>query len=220
MPEQPELESRPRCYLAEGQTWPDGRLTDSAPPEAVLAQQIARTFKRACEELGHTHRQAAKEIGISATNVQSLLSGDGWSSLRTLASIENSYSIKLWVSQQGSLRPHPRSWLVKNLDPCPEKDHDPWLDGPLETGTPPEAKLAQQLSRRLREACGARFYDPDDPRGFDAGKVATETKLPQPTIEDLLDGRIWCDLPMIARIEGTLGISLWVSQQNQKDAYG
>ena len=205
-----KLKSQPRCYLAKGQAWPDGRLKRRAPAEAVLAQQIARTFKRAVEALGHTHRQAAKKAGISPTNVQSLLSGKDWSSLRTLASVESSYSIKLWVNQQGSLKPRPCAYL--------DKGHV-WPDGNLEVNAPPEAVLAKEISRRFREACEVRYLDPDNARGFDPAKAAAATKIAQTTVEDLLDGRIWCDLPTVARIEGSLDIPLWVSQRGRTKLY-
>ena len=136
------------------------------------------------------------------------VAGDNcWSSLRTLARAESSYGIKLWVNQQGSLKPHPCAYLDKG---------QVWPDGRLKQNAPPEAVLAKEISRRFREACQVRYLDPANARGFDPAKAAAAAGIAQITVKDLLDGRIWCDLPTVARIEGRLDISLWVSQRSQK----
>ena len=48
---------------------------------------------------------------------------------------------------------------------------------------------------------------------------ATAAQLPPTTIANLLDGRIWGDLPTIARIEGGLEVPLWVDQLPRRDDY-
>ena len=35
----------PSSYVADGGTWPDGPLKKGAPPEAVVAQTIAKAFR-------------------------------------------------------------------------------------------------------------------------------------------------------------------------------
>ena len=210
VPARLKLKSSPSCYLAKGQTWPDGRLKGKPPPEAVLAQQVSRIFKRAVDAAGHSHRQAAEKAKIAPSTVQGLLSGQSWATLPTLASIERAYNIKLWVNQHGSLQPHPCSYLAEGQT---------WPDGRLKSSAPPEAVLAQEIARRFRNRCKSRFEDHDEPRGFDPDRVVAAAKIPRTTVEDLLDGRIWCDLPTIARIEGSLDIALWVNQQSRRDRY-
>ena len=210
MPARPNLKPRPSGYLAEDETWPDGRLKKGAPPEAVLAQQVARVFKRAIDAAGHSPREAAKKAEIALSTVQALLSGQSWATLPTLAIIERKYNIRLWVNQHGSLKPHPRSYPA---------ERQTWPDGRLKSDAPPEAVRAQEIARRLRDRCKSRFEDHDEDRGFDPDKVAAAAQVSRTTVEDLLDGRIWCDLPTIARIEGSLDVALWGNQQSRRDHY-
>ena len=210
VPARPRLKPHPRCHLKKGQDWPDGRLKSNCPSEAVLAQHIARTLKRAIEAAGHDHRKAAAKAKLGYGTVQGLLSGESWLTVPTLAALEQSYDIQLWVTQRKALKSYPRDYLANG---------ETWPDGRLKDSAPPEAVLAREVSQRLLTRCRSRFQDYDADRGFDLDRAAAAAKLPPTTIANLLDGRIWADLPTIARIEGGLEVPLWVDQLPRRDDY-
>ena len=204
------LRSQPRCYLLKGQVWPDGRLGRGAPAEAVLAQHVARALKEACATAGHNPRDAAAKTGLGYGTIHGLLSGRSWATLRTIGALAQSYNIHLSATRRASLAPYPRAYLVKGAR---------WPDGSLKASAPPEALLAREVSQRLRDRCRSRFEDHHCDRGFDLDRVVAVTRASRAAIEDLLDGRVWVDLPTIARLEGRLDIPLWVNQQRHRSAY-
>ena len=210
MPARQRLKPRPRCYLRDGEAWPDGRLEPNAPAEAVLAQHVARTLKRAHGAAGRSKRHEARNAGLAPGTIENLLSGDSWSTLPTLVSLERSNDIVLWVNQRSSLKSYPCDYLAKGQT---------WPGGCLKAGAPPEALLAREITRKLLDRCGSRFEDHNAQHGINVDRLAAVTKIARTTIEDLLDGRIWFDLPTIARLEGRLEVSLWVNQQHQRDDY-
>ena len=210
VPARRQLLPQPRDYAINSRDWPDGDLKPGCPREAVLAQHIARTLKRAMEAAGHDPRKAVTEAELGYGTIRGLLSGESWSTLPTLAALEQSYGIQLWVTQRDTLKSYPRDYLAKG---------DAWPDGRLRDGAPPEAVLAREASQRLLAKCRSRFEDHDADRGFDLDRAAAVAELAPTTIADLLDGRIWGDLPTIARIEGRLEVPMWADQLPRRDDY-
>ena len=96
------LQTRPRDYLVTDEDfWPDGDLQHDAPPEAALAQRISQRFRDACADGGglSTHRVAAMAGNVSQTAVYNLLHGRSWLDLPTIARVERTLGVSLWVHQ-------------------------------------------------------------------------------------------------------------------------
>jgi len=81
----------------------------------------------------------------------------------------------------------PRSYLTEGEWP------DGTVDGPV------EARYAQALAQRLRDAIGQRSLR----------EVGRAARIDHTTISAILAGRRWGDLVTIARLEQALGQSLW-----------
>ena len=102
-----------------------------------------------------------------------------------------------------NLKSRPRDYLIK-------KKTGVWPDDPLIDSAPPEALLAHRISILLRDYV--------DDRGFNPREADAATGISEKTIRNLLDGTVWPHMAMIARLENTLGIPLWVGQHN--DGHG
>ena len=96
------LEPRPNCYLAQGGAWPDGRLIDGAPPEAVLAQHISAVFRDACKSRFPSISSAADKASLSEAAIENLLSGDVWPDFATIARVEGNLGIPLWAGRHNA----------------------------------------------------------------------------------------------------------------------
>ena len=198
-PRHRDLERRPRSYLvSEEDFWPDGDLRHDAPREAVMAQWIAQRFRDACADEGglSTHKVAAMAGNVSQTAVYNLLHGRSWLDLPTIARLERTLGVTLWVHQPPTLKARPRDYL-RDADDC-------WVGGCLIAGAPPEAELAQQVSKAFHTRC--------DHKGYDVEQAATKAGISPTAVRDVLDGNTWLDLPTIARIEGRLKLELWAGQ--------
>ena len=100
------------------------------------------------------------------------------------------------MTRRKGLEPQPRCYLAAGE----------WPEGPLVDDAPPEAKLAQELSRRFKSAY--------DARGLKIRPTARKLGISVTTVHNLLHGKTWGDVITIARIEMGFGIQLWASQQN------
>ena len=90
------LQPRPNCYLAKGATWPGGTL-DDPPPEAEIAQNLSERFLGILEgRYASSTSAAAKRLEISEATIESLLNGDTWPDLTTIARIEYNHPTVLW----------------------------------------------------------------------------------------------------------------------------
>ena len=98
MPRRKGLEPNPKDYLADGGTWPNGRLVADAPPEAVVLQIISKKFHGTVEPRGEA--KVAREAGISRQTVRNILRGETWIDLPTLYRIEQNLPVKLWTSEK------------------------------------------------------------------------------------------------------------------------
>lgn len=191
-----DLESRPRSYLTnEDDSWVDGDLRHDAPPEAVMAQRIAQRYCDACADEGglSTHKVAAMAGNVSQTAVYNLLHGRSWLDLPTIARLERTLGVTLWVHQPPTLLARPRDYL--------RHAGGSWVDGDLMAGAPPEAERAQQVSKAFHTRC--------DHMGYDVGQAAAKAGISPTAVRDVLHGTAWLDLATIAGIEGRLKLRLW-----------
>ena len=87
---------RPCDYLGNNDEWPHGSLADDAPPEARLAQAVARRLRGHLAERNLSVRAAARLAGASHQALFNAVHGNTWSDLATLARIEHGLGIDLW----------------------------------------------------------------------------------------------------------------------------
>ena len=80
-----------------------------------------------------------------------------------------------------------------------------WPDGPLVDTAPPEAELLRQICQTLKRARGTA--------GLSTHQVAGLSKIPQPTVQDLFNGKTWGTLRTIAALEKALGVGLWPAER-------
>ena len=88
----------PSSYVADGGTWPDGPLKKGAPPEAVVAQTIAKAFRDRYEIKDWNPTAAADRLRVSRTVIYNILNGDAWMSMGTILRIEQYLGKRLWMS--------------------------------------------------------------------------------------------------------------------------
>ena len=198
----PPLQARPRDYLSGG-GWPDGPLVADAPWEAVLAQRVSQRLRGVCADEGLNIAEAADKSTVSPTAARDVLEGDTWPDLPTVARIEQALGVTLWARQPPALRARPRDYL-RNANAS-------WVSGYLIGGAPPEAELAQELSKRFHARC--------DQKRYDVAQAATEARISPTAVRDVLEGTAWLDSVTIARIEGCLGLRLWAGQFNMGNKY-
>ena len=83
------------------------------------------------------------------------------------------------------------------------KDHliqgHAWPEGRLSSDPPKEARLVQELVKRLKHAMGDRGLE----------KIEKMSGVNKTSISRLLRGESWGTLPVIARLEQALGEDLW-----------
>ena len=84
---------RPRQYLYTGD-WPEGRLIESAPPEARLAQVLALRLHIACSR--SSPEAVALAARINPRVVQDLLAGTVWADFAVIARLEEATETALW----------------------------------------------------------------------------------------------------------------------------
>ena len=94
------LEPRPNRYVAAGGSWPDGPLSEDAPPEAVVAQELSEKFRGLHEARYNSDTsRAADKLAVSEATVEGLLNGSAWPDLATIARIEGTLRVALWPHQ-------------------------------------------------------------------------------------------------------------------------
>lgn len=74
-----------------------------------------------------------------------------------------------------------------------------WPGGRMRKDAPAEARLAEAMAARLRDAIGERSVR----------QVAIEAELSPQTVANLVQGLSWGDMVTIARLERVLGVTLW-----------
>ena len=89
-----ELHRQPKDHLAEGETWPEGRLADEAPGEARLVQELVKRLKAAMDNRG---LEEIEELsGVNKTSISRLLRGETWGTLPVIARLEQKLGEDLW----------------------------------------------------------------------------------------------------------------------------
>ena len=96
------------------------------------------------------------------------------------------------MPRRGALRPHPSDYLAAG---------EPWLEGTLGGEAPPEARLAQAISRRLHERL--------EQQGLSLRAAAQLVGTSTTALHDLLHGRAWSGTATLARLERGLRTDLW-----------
>ena len=180
----------PRSYIKSGE-WPYGRLDKGAPPEARLAQAIGIRLQETAGRRGL--KKVAELAGVSLLTVRDLCNGTFWGDLITIARLEAVLNKRLWGDEH-RWEHRPRDYL----------DTGVWPEGRLVSDAPPHARLAQALVLRLHIASSKSSPE----------EVAQEARISPRVVHDLLDGTIWVDFAVIARLE-VAGIGLWGSEHFQ-----
>ena len=89
-----ELHRQPKDHLAEGETWPEGRLADEAPGEARLVQELVKRLKAAMD--GKGLKKIEKLSGVNKSSISRLLRGETWGTLPVIAGLEKALGEDLW----------------------------------------------------------------------------------------------------------------------------
>ena len=97
MPTYRHARPAPADHLADGERWPNGRLSDDAPLEARHAQQVAKRLHYHLQ--GHTNREIARAAGITETALSDLKRGRTWGTLPILARLEAALNTDLWCGR-------------------------------------------------------------------------------------------------------------------------
>ena len=88
------LHRQPKDHLTEGHTWPEGRLTDDPPKEALLVQELVKRLKAA---MGDRRLEEIEEMsGVNKTSISRLLRGESWGTLPVIARLEQKLGEDLW----------------------------------------------------------------------------------------------------------------------------
>ena len=95
----------------------------------------------------------------------------------------------------------------RELDqPCEYLDrYGEWPDGPFEEDAPAELQFYAGVARRLRDACAAAKAE----EGKEIADIASDAQLGAATVYNILQGRSWCELLTIHRLEKALNKPLW-----------
>ena len=95
MPSRKGLLAHPRCYLAEGGTWPDGPFNEE-PPELLQAAKVTRRTLDAFEARGLTPTKAAHRTGVSRKTIINIINGETWFDLPTIERLERTLNVSIW----------------------------------------------------------------------------------------------------------------------------
>ena len=96
MPSRKGLLAHPRCYLAEGGTWPEGPFDDT-PPELLQAAKITSRILNAFEARRLTPTAAAERTGVSRKTIINIINGETWFDLPTIERIERTLNVPIWA---------------------------------------------------------------------------------------------------------------------------
>ena len=97
--------AKPAEFLAEGADWPDGPLTEDAPPEVHLAAAVAKRLAAIATARGLSHKRIADDAGIARSTVADMAKGKCWPDMRTIARVECALGAQLWKNEHRKLMP-------------------------------------------------------------------------------------------------------------------
>lgn len=103
MPRYRHAEPRPVDHLVEGERWPNGRLQDGAPPEAVHAQAVGKRLHYQMQ--GRTKKEVAALADITENALGRLMRGEAWGALPIIIRLEQALSADLWCGKGHELLP-------------------------------------------------------------------------------------------------------------------
>ena len=158
MPSLRNLRARPCCYLAADDDWLDGTLEDSPPPEARLAQAIARRLRNARGK--RDVRELAAAADLAHATLLKLEAGTSWGLVPTIARLERALDTRLWGDEH-RLVSNPRSYL--------------------ESGEWPSGQLAPRCPAGSPSRSGARAETPDSLHGPRSKTSRRESQRQRPS---------------------------------------
>ncbi len=97
MPRYRHAAPRPADHLADGERWPNGRLQDDAPPEAVHAQAVSKRLHYQMH--GRTKKEVAALADITENALGRLMRGEAWGALPVIIRLEQALSADLWCGK-------------------------------------------------------------------------------------------------------------------------
>ena len=80
-----------------------------------------------------------------------------------------------------------------------------WPDGPFEENPPEVLAFYVEIVKRLKDACEAEKRK----EGKEVAEIASEAGVGVQTVYNILQGKSWCELPTIYRLEKALNKPLW-----------
>ncbi len=93
----------PREWMAPQADWPSGRLTDDAPPYAVVTAAIVSRYQEVVGD--RSLRSVARQAGIDATSLGRMLAGETVPDVHTLAVLEDAVATDLWPPRRDRRQP-------------------------------------------------------------------------------------------------------------------
>ena len=97
MPRYRHAEPRPIDHLAEGERWPNGRLQDGAPLEAVHAQDLGKRLHYQMQ--GRTKKEVAALADVTENALGRLMRGEAWGALPVIIRLEQALGADLWCGK-------------------------------------------------------------------------------------------------------------------------
>ncbi|MDE0664832.1 MAG: helix-turn-helix transcriptional regulator [Acidimicrobiaceae bacterium] len=92
-----KLHRQPREHLVQGHAWPEGRLTDDAPEEARLIQELGKRLRAAMGDRGL--EEIERLSGVNKTSISRMLRGESWGTLPVIARLERVLGADLWGTE-------------------------------------------------------------------------------------------------------------------------
>lgn len=91
-----ERSRTPNAYVADGQAWLTGELTDDAPVGVHAVHVIATRLDKHMASTGLTARAVERETGVGRRVIDRLLAGEVIPDVGTIARLEKSLGVRLW----------------------------------------------------------------------------------------------------------------------------
>lgn len=193
-PPRPEHKT-PAGHVAGGGEWTEGRLNDTAPQAARLAQGVAKRALILIRRHNTTPHAVARSQQIAIESLYNLIKGRSWPNLITVARLEIHFNRRLWGHEH--LCGHPQLKAPRDYTAPGEQ----WPQGALAADAPKEARLAQGIAKTALRHIHRCDTTPD--------AVAHKQQIAVETLHDLINGHTWPDFITVARLEIHFNRRLW-----------